>query len=103
MEHKDPQKILDSLDSWVPVKAPPFFASRVMARWENLQESDESRPFWQVWWKPALLLAATGINLLLIFGIPGQTTTTQDPGLNALMQEYQLNDSQSDDITLYNL
>lgn len=106
MKQNDPQKILESLDSWEPVKAPPFFASRVMARWENLQEATEGRSFWQLWWKPTVLLAATLINLFLIVGNPFQstaTTATQDQGLNALMQEYQLQNTQSDEINLYNL
>lgn len=102
MEQIDPQKILESLDSWEPVKAPPFFASRVMARWENLQE-EEKRPFWQLWWKPALLVAATVINLMLIIGYQPQSSASQDTGLNALQEEYQIQESQSDDINLYNL
>ncbi len=104
MEQKDPQKILESLDSWEPIKASPYFSTRLMARWEREQEA-ASRPLWQLWWKPALLLAVTAINLFLIFGspFPSHTGTSQDQGLKALMQEYQLQKSQSDDINLYNL
>lgn len=103
MKQKDPHEILNSLDSWEPLKASPYFASRVMAHWENLQEDARQRPFCQLWWKPALLLLATLINLLLIFGNPFPSSSTHDQGLNALIQEYHLQNTDSDEIKLYKL
>jgi len=102
MEEKDLHKILDALDDWQPVKASPYFASRVMARWENMKGASPRQSLLQLWWKPALLVAATVLNLLLIIGTLDDTST-DDQALKAFQQEYQLQEDSSNGISLYSL
>ena len=102
MNKNDIPKILESLDDWEGIKASPYFSSRVLARWENLQEERAVQPFWQLWWKPAVLLLATAFNLFFLFALPNSSTKDENL-LKAFQEEYQSPIQKTDEINLYTL
>ena len=86
------EESLRSLDSLQKADPGPWFAAKVMRRWEEEQKNDTKLSFWL---KPSWQLAALGVLLLinLTFVLNQQNTSTNDRStlIQAFAQEYDLN------------
>ncbi|MEL7529733.1 MAG: hypothetical protein AAFN10_00415 [Bacteroidota bacterium] len=88
------EESLRSLDSLQKADPGPWFAAKVMRRWEEEKNANTKVSFWL---KPSFQLAALGVLLLLnlTFVLNQQNSSTDDRSslIQAFAQEYDLNTS----------